>query len=258
MTAESVHYREDLDDLLDGRLEPTRRAVVEAHLQTCAQCRREWNALQRVKESLRSALSPAEPPPQVTAAIRAQLAREPLAPRRGRIGAAVAVGLAAAAAVLVAVWIGRRIDPPAEAAATFLHYKSGDLPLDSAAKEPAELEEFFRRSGIPFRTRVFDLGMMNYRLAGGRVTTLGGRKSAMFVYRGPGNRLLICEMFEGRTSDLPRGGSQRVHEGIVFHVYRDRGLTEVFWQEGPVTCVLVSDASPEETIALAYAKAARL
>jgi hypothetical protein len=97
--------------------------------------------------------------------------------------------------------------------------------------------------------------MMDYRLVGGRVHTMRGRPSALFVYRGKENKILVCQMFESSTRDLPGGAEARENGGIPFSVYRRDGRTIVFWPEGQVLCVLVSDADAEEVIALAFAKA---
>ena len=50
-------------------------------------------------------------------------------------------------------------------------------------------------------------------------------------------------------------GEVREHAGITFHVHRMAGRTVVAWQEGRVTCALVSDGEPNEVLQLAIAKA---
>jgi hypothetical protein len=120
------------------------------------------------------------------------------------------------------------------------------------------MEEFFSEEGIPFETRVFDLGMMNYRLLGGRVHQLISRKSAFFVYRGKDDSIVVCQMYLGRIEELPPGAVRRENNGIHFYIYREQGATVAFWQEGEVTCVLTSDIDPEELLQLAFAKAVKL
>src|SRR5260221_568028 len=103
--------------------------------------------------------------------------------------------------------------------------------------------------------RVFDLGMMNYSLVGGRVEQLGRRARASFIYRGQGNQILLCQMYAGKVAELPSGAVQRENKGIKFYIYHSNGLTRVFWQEGSVVCVLISDIESEQVIQLAFAKA---
>jgi Putative zinc-finger len=140
----------------------------------------------------------------------------------------------------------------------YRNYKADKLPLMFKTEDVKEMERFFTQEGIPFKTRVFDLGMMNYRLLGGRTHKFATRKSAFFVYRGKGDAILVCQMYSGRTSDLPDGAVLRENKGIEFYVYRMKNLTLVFWQEGAVTCVLASDIDPEELAQLAFAKAVKV
>jgi hypothetical protein len=65
-------------------------------------------------------------------------------------------------------------------------------------------------------------------------------------------------MYEGRTSALPAPAERRRQNDIDFLVYREGGLTFVFWQEGDVVCVLVADGDSESAIQLAFAKAVKV
>ena len=98
--------------------------------------------------------------------------------------------------------------------------------------------------------------MMNYRIDGGGVRRLNGRPAALFTYHGPDDALLLCEMFQGRMDELPSAPRTADHNGIAFRIYRRGTLTAVFWAEGGVICVLVSDIDSEALLALAFAKAA--
>ena len=62
-------------------------------------------------------------------------------------------------------------------------------------------------------------------------------------------------MYLGQVSELPKGAKFRENNGIKFYTYQARGVTAVFWQEGAVVCVLVSDIAPEEVVQLAFTKA---
>ena len=69
---------------------------------------------------------------------------------------------------------------------------------------------------------------------------------------------MLCQMFEGTLGELPEPDETREHDGIRFRIYHREGLTLSFWQEGPVICVLVSDAGSEQVIQLAFAKAMKV
>ncbi len=266
MTDNARHLGDDLQLLLDGRLPAERRAAVEEHLARCQRCQRELDALRRVKAAVREDLPERTVPPDVVARVSAalaaeaggRLARRHRAARFPRRRAILGLSLAAAAAVLVV--LARRGGPDLVGAAAqdFASYRAATLALQLETRDPRALERFFAGGRIPFATRVFDFGMMGYRLAGGQVHRLAGRPSALFVYENANGRLVVCEMYQGRLSELPPGAEEREHEGIRFRIYRTATLTLVFWHEGSVMCVLATDGDPEEAAQLAYAKAIKV
>ena len=263
----SRHFHEELDALLDGRLDAATGAEIEEHLAGCERCRREFDALRLAKHFVATRLTAPEAPADLRTSILRALqaeARSPapetvIVPPRSiwrRHGLALAsAALFLLAAVLAGVFIFQKPTLPAAVARDYRDYRSQRLALESKATDPKELEAFFAAHGVPFATRVFDLGMMEYRLAGGRVHRLGGAPSALFVYRGPSGEELLCQMFPGRVTTLPPGAERRENKGIEFHIYRHEGKTAVFWQEGTIVCVLVSDIAPEAVVQLAFAKA---
>ena len=267
----TAHYGEELQDLLDGRLAEPRRSEVAAHLETCAPCRRELDALRWIRTEVPKQLGEAEPPPDLASRVRASLDAADAADAAGRRSfvsrvprrAWIAAGLAAAAVLVVFARSDRPSALPALVAADFAAYESaaaqgGGGGLDIQSSDPKAVEAHFARNGIAFPTRVFDLGMMQYRLAGGRVHELDGRPSALFAYRGPEDTALVCQMYPGRVSELPATDDVRENNGITFHVFRSGNLTLVFWQEGDVVCVLTSSAPTETVVQLAFVKAVRV
>jgi anti-sigma factor RsiW len=250
------HFSDEIQQLLDGQLSGERRAALEEHLAACESCRREREAIAAVRAAARSALGPREVPAELSQTIGMALDRETSAqvPARSRARLAIAAGLLAAALAVILILM-RKPSSPAAVETDFEAYRTGRLALTMETADTRKMEAFFAANGIAFRTRVFDLGMMKYRLVGGRVHRLAGRPSALFVYLGEKQKTLICEMYEGRVEDLPAPAEKREHRGFTFFVYRHGAKTSVFWQEGAVTCVLVSDIDSEEVVALAFAKA---
>jgi hypothetical protein len=55
--------------------------------------------------------------------------------------------------------------------------------------------------------------------------------------------------------ELPPAPRTASHNGIAFRVYRHGALTAVYWADGDLICVLVSDIDSEALLALAFAKA---
>jgi anti-sigma factor RsiW len=263
---ESSHLGDAIHELLDGRLAPGGRAGAEAHLAECALCRRELEALRWVKGVAAPGTAARDVPPALASAISSALDREDrggdaASARKGRpwLRPALALGLLALVGVAVLLWRGGgAADLPNAVARDYYRYREAGLPLALRTTDTRKLEEFFAANGITFETRVFDLGMMGYRVVGGRVHAVDGRPSALFVYEGEGGRVLLCQMFQGRLSEPTPAEVVRNHNGIRFHVHHKDGLTVVFWQEGEVVCVLASDIASEEVIQLAFAKAVRV
>ena len=241
------------------------RSEVERHLESCAECRREFEALRWTKllaakqfaakeapsglrhNILRMLIADAGGPEAITSprAFRTQK----LKPILAWAAALVALG------ILALILIPKQPNLPEVIAGDFRDYRSQKLTLELKTGDVKQMEAFFATHGVPFNTRVFDLGMMNYRLVGGRVQDLRGQPTALFVYRGPDNQVLLCRMYAGTVSELPAGSVERENREIKFHVYQIKGVTMVFWQEGSVVCVLSSDMPAENVVQLAFAKA---
>lgn len=259
MTKDS-HYKDELQDLLSGRLEPSEKEAVENHLQACPECRREFETLRWTKQTVVSHLPTPEIPKDLHRKIRTALDRADRAPAYQKSLQKWKAFLPYAAVVALAIsgilyFSLRSADLPSRIAKDFREFRTGRMSLELRTDDERRMEQFFIDRGLTFRTRVFDLAMMKYDLAGGRVHQLIDRKSALFVYRGEKNKVLLCQMYPGAIADLPEGAVIRENKGIRFHVYERGGIWMVFWPEDDVFCVLVSDIDPEELVQLAFAKA---
>jgi hypothetical protein len=130
------------------------------------------------------------------------------------------------------------------------------MPLQLRTNDVKTLEQFYTDRGMPFHVTVYDFSMMKYELVGGSIHQFrDGRKAAVYVYRGENNDFVICEMYLGTPSELPKDAVLRENKNKSFHIYKRNGLTSVFWPEDKVMCVLVSDIDPERIVQLAFAKA---
>lgn len=267
MPGESRHFTEELQELLDQRLTAETQARVEAHLTTCEQCRREFEALSWTKQFSQESFTIPTVPAGVEQGIRQVLDREDNLGSAGTLFSRLWHRLPILAYGLPLLIVGiatlfyllKTPDLPVEVAQDFHTYQSERLPLDLTTEDVAFMENYFAEQGIAFETRVFDLGMMNYGLVGGRIHELVGRKSAFFVYRGEGDRVLVCQMYPGQPGELPEAAEQREHNDIQFYVFHRDRVTMVFWQEGDIICVLASDVDdPEEVIQLAFGKAVKI
>lgn len=270
MSDASRHPTDLLQEVVAGRLAGDQRALVDAHLAICAQCRRELDALRWAKTQLVKAADETTIPDDLQVRLRraldeedARAGRQPatMETDRKRAGSVPWVRwVAAAAAIVVSVWLGTRSSttPVEQAINDFRQFTTGSLPLEVQTTDPQLLQSRLREANLSFAARVFDFGMMDYRLVGGGLNRVAGQPSALFAYQGPGDRALVCQMYAGSVRDLPPPTSRRSNEGVEFLVYREGDLTVVFWQEGTVVCVLVANGDSEAAIKLAFAKAERV
>ncbi len=263
MAGAEAHPLADLQLHVEERLPPGRASALQAHLEACGRCRRELEALRRVRTKLRTDLPEVLVPPEVSARVLAALEAEAralgpagaLRPPLSRRAFLVGGGVAAAAA-LAALLLRRPPSDPVEAAVRDLQrFATNRLSLELETPVPSRLEASLRERGLGFEARVFDFGMMGFGLVGGGVHAVVGRPSALFAYRGSTGLNLVCQMYPGTLSELPAPASSTTINDILFQLYDVEGSTLVFWQEGPVVCVLASDGDRSEALDLAVAKA---
>lgn len=258
-------FRRDLEDLVDGRLDEARRARLESHLERCEECWRARQALASIRTAVRDTRTeglPSELAGEIRAALdredRAEEARSPFL--RGRRGMRFLAVAATAAAVIAAVFLLARPQPsdlPSSAAHDWRRWTSGRLHLELRSQSPTAVSSFFSQRDIGFPVEPESLEIPGYRLVGARAHSFAGRISALSVYRGGRDQTLVCQMYEGRVGDLPTGGRVVERGDARFYVFQASDLTQVFWQDGPLVCAIVSDITAEELVQLAFAKAMR-
>lgn len=96
MTHDEIGVR--LDDYVDGSLSPEERAPVAAHLEVCADCRREVDFLRSLVRDARTLPRSLEPPPHLWASVQRRIGRRRV---RDRTLWSVRYQLAAAAVALL-------------------------------------------------------------------------------------------------------------------------------------------------------------
>lgn len=265
----SAHPHEELQDLLDGRASGAVAERIRVHLDACEVCRAEWARLERARNAAALLQVEREVPDALATAIRQALDAEDA---RAQTAAAPPVAapaqggwrwwaMAAAALVFFVYWATGGGEPsvPQLAARDFdAVVTTAALPLERRSNDASDLQAFFADpagSTAGLRVRVIDLGMMGFALEGARRHAIGDTPSALYVYRGPQDARIMCQMFEGQLDALPPTSDVREHNGFRFQVYREGELSIVFWQEGDIVCVLVSRLPVEDLVQLAFAKA---
>jgi hypothetical protein len=107
MTRPGCDYvRAELDELIDGPLDPQRATTVQAHLEICPECRSAFEATRQLKAAARNLPESIEPARDLWPGIAGRLQQRSVVrgrfDRRRRLTASRLGALAAAAAVLVA------------------------------------------------------------------------------------------------------------------------------------------------------------
>lgn len=264
MPTSPKHFKDEIQDLLDNRLDAATRAEVEQHIESCTQCRREFEALRWTKsfaaQQFVAKAAPSELRENVLRALEADagsartITRLPgfqtrkLKPILAWAAALVALG------ILALILIPKQRTLPQLVARDFRSYQNQKLTPELNTPDVKKMETFFA-GRVPFAPHVYDLSAKNYPLVGGRVQDLQSQHTEWVVYRGPNKQDLVCQMYVGNVSELPTGSVEREHRGKKFYVYDVKGVTMVFWQDRKVVCVLISDMPTESVVQLAFAKA---
>jgi anti-sigma factor RsiW len=251
-----------------GTLEPTLRAAVDAHLETCSACRQEDAADAQLEVQLRTELPAARAPASLLARLAATMepprsaAIVPLAvpapapappvppprPRwRRRLGAA-APALAVAATLLLAIpaYYELQVLPDrlaraeaarlgAEAVNDHLRLLSGEQPLAIVSSGLHEVKPWFAGK-LDFAPVVSFTGGDAFPLQGGAVATFLDRKAAALVYR---RRLHTITLFVVRADGLPWPAPRLSARSV-------RGFNLLLWRSGELGYALVSDVDASE------------
>ena len=259
------HLKDEIQDLLDDRLDAPTRAEVERHVEACTECRREFEVLLWTKSFVAKQFAAKTAPSELrenilraleteadaarTIPLRPSFQRRKLKPILAWAAALVALG------ILALILIPKQRTLPQVVAHDFRTYQNQKLTLELNTPNVKKLEAFFAGQGLPFTPHVYDLSEKDYQLVGGRVQYLRQQRTEWVVYRGPNNQALVCQMYVGNVSELPVGSVEREHRGKKFHVYQVKGVTMVFWQDRKVVCALISDMPAENVVQLAFTKA---
>lgn len=246
------HYVPDEHDLhayIDGRLDPGRRAEVEAWLARQPERLAELQAWQRDAQQLRAGLAGAAPPADPTldpARLRAGLARRRSA--RYAVAATVLLSLGVGA---IGGWQAREWSRPAPRsmlaaapmadaiAAHRLFAARRDLRTDAVAGEvQAWLDANFREP-----MRLPDLSAAGYRPVGARALATDQGAAALVLYQDSAGAAISFYIRPPgpRHYLLPRGDR------------RDGGLLAQYWSRGAYNYAMVSDGASAEVVRRALA-----
>ncbi|MES1205738.1 MAG: zf-HC2 domain-containing protein [Pseudomonadota bacterium] len=238
-----------------GALDADRQAAVDAHLETCAACRK-VAAEERALDELLIERLPQYP---ASLALKRRLqARLPVLPvmpagpparrRRAWVGAGAALA-ACAVAVFVAV---RRPAPgaeplAAEGVADHLRVVARDRLVDIENGGPHQVRPWFT-GRLDFALPSVFAGDGEYTLVGGAVGYYLDRKSAVLVYK-RGLHVASLSVFPAAGLAFPAPGQDA--GGVPVALRQERGFRVVLWRQGELGYALVSDLTGDEILGLA-------
>jgi anti-sigma factor RsiW len=208
MKCEAAHPL--LEGYLDGELDRAAVDGIEAHLSTCAACRTELTALEKLRTAMRAA-----PRHRAPAELRRRLTQAGELPRLetpARGGAFRAGWWAVAASLLLGLALGagftgwradRRVDAgqllARDLLASHLRALAASSPLDVISEDRHTVKPWFAGK-IGESPPVIDPKSEDFPLLGGRIDYVGERRTAVVVY---GHRKHIIDVYV--TPGLPEG-----------------------------------------------------
>lgn len=222
---------DDLNGLIDRRLEPAREAEVAAYLESHPEAAQRIAAFRAQREMLRAAFAPVideAVPARLDLAAMVEAKRRPA--RLPRWSAAAALALLAIGAA--GGWTLRgHGEPPSsgiaalarEAAESYAVYAPDHVrPVELRAAEQAQLVDWVSRR-LGRQLAVPDLAASGYRFMGGRVVATAHGPAALFMYDDDhGTRLVMLARLMAGDDNEPM--SPHAEGGVNGYAWADRGI----------------------------------
>jgi anti-sigma factor RsiW len=227
-------FRTHLHGYLDGELEPAAMADMQAHLQSCAECRQQHAQAKLLSGSVRRH-APYHAAPDLL--LRTVFAEAPVRPSwRSRFGSWLAPAFSAAALALALVlYIATPSgEQPWMDEAVSSHVRSlmaGHLN-DVASSDRHTVKPWFTGK-LDFSPPVYDFTEQGYPLLGGRLDYLQHQTAAALSY---GRARHVINLFI-----VPGTGADRPREALAL-----RGYNIVAWQQNHMRFIAVSDVERGE------------
>ena len=255
--------------LVDQELRDPERSAVENHLGQCSNCRRVEEEERAVKREIRAAGDRLRAPLHLRNRILSDQRIFSEKRRPGRVwpnyiwpGVHLRRLALAIAALLVlalpALYLFNQTSQPVAYTAleSYVVFHKGNLPVIRANSAEEIKDHLARAVDERFEPMGYDLSAMNLRPVAGAVREWAGRKVLVAIYQGEGG-FLLCYTFLASDSDPPPHAARffDADKKMNFYAFSRGGVNAVLHREGDLTCILVSEMSMEDLLALARSKA---
>ena len=220
----------------DGELDAAEAGLVEAHLETCADCRAELAAIRELKTALHGLDFSEVAPDGLTADIQRRVA---LARARDRAIWTGAGGGLLAACLAAAFFLVRPASPIDDAVMSHQRLLAGRESVTLVSTDRGQIKPWLARH-LAFAPPVLEKAA-DCTLVGVRTDRLAHRQASALTYS--------CE---GRKVDFYAVADRQPNAPLTLpHAVKAHGYNVVSWQRGRLTCYAVSDAPEPRLIALA-------
>ncbi len=253
--------REQLEEMVRGRLAASAAEALEAHLAGCASCREALEVQRAVRAMVRAGAPRYAAPSELRARIGAQVDARAERPRSAgaawwpwkRLPRWSLAAMAGTLAVLLAVWgpsLWTTRDPVARLVAgglaEYREYARRAAPRP--ATDPAALLKPLQSElDFPFEP-VFE-GDPQIHLVSAQVSDLAGRRAATLVYRDGAGRYSALFLMPETGIPIPEQGRVSIEAYKPYHQATE-GKQLFLWKQRNLACLLVIDGSEADGVAL--------
>lgn len=212
---------------LDDELDAARSLDISMHLDSCAECRVEYEHQLAMQQALRNQFLRYRAPPRLEQRVIAELPRtygRRFAKRQWLIGsmAASLMGLSLLTGGLTYRLRDRAENDLADAAvAGHLRSLLADHLTDIQISDRHQVKPWLDRS-LDYAPQVRDLTQAGFELVGGRLDVLDERRIAALVYR---RRLHVINLYQWPSS--PLSSFEHIRDGYTVRAWSDDGMRYV-------------------------------
>ena len=260
--------QEFITALVDKQVSDEERSLIESHLKDCQSCQFSFEQERALKREISAAGARLHAPAELRRKILSDLRIFP-GPERSSgswterifpawLFARPALALALAVVLIPPIlYFMRSPSEPISLAALEIQKKiiGGEISVQKTSNLDELRKWQIRAVDGEFAPMEYDLSSMNMLPAGGVVEEINGRKMLVTVYAGNGLSV-TCFTFLGTEEDAPKIASVFFdrEKKMKFYSFSKDGFNAVLHREGSIICILVSNMSGDQLLAMVRAK----